>query len=499
MLRMDEITKIYKEFHLNGLSINEISKKYNRSWETVKKYTSKAPSEQVLNQSRVRPSIVISDEIRSEVKCILEDEKERKVHRKHRFTAKTAFEVVLSRSDYTGSFRTFRRSFSEIKAQVYAQPSKSYIELDFEFGRYLQVDHGPATVLVAGHKVDGFLFIASVPGEVIRYSQFYPVKASESWGHFHDSCFEFFGGVFENIVYDNDSVIKVPSTGKLTSFFIELQAHYKFKGIFCNKASGWEKGAVENAVGYCRRNFLPGIQEFKSFQELNTYLHSKSMKDIEKNKHYKTGDPIINKFIELGNILESVYCSKQWGIWSDLKVNTCQCVLVNTNKYSTPEKFIGASLRVFKSAFEVKIACENNIIATHDRVFRKGEDSIQLDHYLEQLYRKPRAFRHAKVVKKARFSTSVKKMLEELPLRFDTSNAHKEFIQILSLRRKATENELDVAIELALECSAISFHGVQSILNFLQVEDRKSLSEIKIDYQKIDNHFNLEKYEELMT
>jgi hypothetical protein len=305
--------------------------------------------------------------------------------------------------------------------------------------------------------------------------------------------------VFDNIVYDNDSVIKAPQSGQLTSFFIELQGHYKFNGIFCNKAAGWEKGSVENAVGYCRRNFLPGIQEFKSYEELNIYLSEKSMRDIEETKHYKTGLPVLLKFEEIKCILNNIFSSKDWGVWRDLKVNTYQCIQVDTNKYSVPEKYIGASLRVFKSIFEIKIASENIIVAKHERVFNKGEDSIQLDHYLEQLYRKPRAFRHAKVVKRAKLSTQIKRMLAELPLRFDVSNAHKEFIKILSLRRKATESELDIAIELALDCSAISFHGVESILKFLQIEDRESLTEINIDHIKIDDQFNLDKYEELVT
>ena len=499
MLRMDEFTKIYKEFHQNGLSINEISKKYNRSWITVKKYTSKAPSEQILKQSRAKSRIVIGDELKKEIIGLLEDEKQRKVHRKHRFIAKTAFEVVTSRCSYTGSFRTFRRYFADIKNQVYSHPLKSFLELDFEFGKYLQVDHGPATVIINGSKIDGFLFVASIPGEVIRYSQFYPLKASESWGHFHNSCFNFFGGVFENIIYDNDSVIKTPRTGKLTSFFIELSAHYKFNGIFCNKASGWEKGAVENAVGYCRRNFLPGIQEFKTYQELNSYLDSRATKDINNNKHYKTGQPIDKRFEDLKPNLNGIFCSKDWGVWSDQKVNTYQCIQIGTNKYSVPEKYIGISLRVFKSIFEIKIASQSNIIARHARVFRVGEDAILLDHYLDQLYRKPGALKHAKVFKTTNFSKSLKRILDELPLRFELGNAHKEFIQILSLRKKATESELDIAIDLAFDCSAVSFHGVQSILNFLQVEDRKSLTEINIDHIKIDDQFNLKKYEELVT
>ena len=46
----------------------------------------------------------------------------------------------------------------------------------------------------------------------------------------------------------------------------------KFEAIFCNKAAGWEKGSVENGVGYCRRNYLPGLPSFETINSLNNYL-----------------------------------------------------------------------------------------------------------------------------------------------------------------------------------------------------------------------------------
>jgi hypothetical protein len=37
---------------------------------------------------------------------------------------------------------------------------------------------------------------------------------------------------------------------------LRFKCHYGFKSVYCNPASGNEKGSVENAVGYVRRNLL---------------------------------------------------------------------------------------------------------------------------------------------------------------------------------------------------------------------------------------------------
>ena len=77
------------------------------------------------------------------------------------------------------------------------------------------------------------------------------------------------------IVYDNDSVLIKGVNGEnhtQTEFSLHLEEHYGFESHFCNLASGNEKGAVENGVGYCRRNYLPGCSSFADFTEINSYL-----------------------------------------------------------------------------------------------------------------------------------------------------------------------------------------------------------------------------------
>ena len=45
-----------------------------------------------------------------------------------------------------------------------------------------------------GVRTKEYLFVASVPGQVLRYCQAFPIKATEAWGEFHERAFQFFGG-----------------------------------------------------------------------------------------------------------------------------------------------------------------------------------------------------------------------------------------------------------------------------------------------------------------
>ena len=46
----------------------------------------------------------------------------------------------------------------------------------------------------------------------------------------------------------------------------QLSAHYGFEPVFCNPASGNEKGLIENLVGYIRRNVCVPLPKVKSWR-----------------------------------------------------------------------------------------------------------------------------------------------------------------------------------------------------------------------------------------
>lgn len=64
--------------------------------------------------------------------------------------------------------------------------------------------------------------------------------------------------------------------GKVTEsrLFSQFRAHYRCESRYCNPYSGNEKGSVENAVGFLRRNLLVPVPVADSLDELNARLAS---------------------------------------------------------------------------------------------------------------------------------------------------------------------------------------------------------------------------------
>lgn len=97
------------------------------------------------------------------------------------------------------------------------------------------------------------------------------------------------GKVPYRIVFDNlSSAVAHMGTGHnrtLTEGFERFMIHYKFEAAFCNGAAGWEKGNVENKVGYERRNMFVPVPTILDFEVFNHSQFDVCEKDA-KREHY---------------------------------------------------------------------------------------------------------------------------------------------------------------------------------------------------------------------
>jgi hypothetical protein len=339
----------------------------------------------------------------------------------------------------------------------------------------------------------------------MRYCQFFLTKEASAWGEFHERAFRFFGGVFVNCIYDNDSALVVPSTGEHTILFKDIIAHYNFNVILCNKASGWEKGAVENAVGYCRRNFLAGKPEFCNLKVINEHLLKESSDDINNGKHYKTGNPLQDGWKILNTTLKVFSIAKEWGICEDLHVNSKQVIRYKNYRYSVPEKYVGEVVKCFITTSEIKIHDQQDEhIYTHKRRYLEEDDGLVFDHFYEQLSRKPGAFDFAKVVQNYNFSEDLNELRNKLFNIREKLDVHPntEFINILKLQRKSSIDEFEDAIKLSLSYGGVTCNAIESILKQLQISEppKKCPQELlpKICHLRIEGQFNVDQYNQLI-
>ena len=501
---MTDIIKIRNEHNGNGKSPHQIASEMGISWATVNSYINKTEEEIKRPQKRPgRKAEIASPDVIKAIQDHLYKEVELKIHKKQKVTAIALFKILKEKNIYHGKERHFRRIFSKQK-KIFKKSAKAYLELDFPLGEYLQFDHGPLEISYSGKTYNAYLFCVSVPQYSLRYCQVYLKKSFESWGDFHEKTFQFFGGVFPNCIYDNDSVLKITSNMKQTNFSLELENHYQFESIFCNKASGWEKGSVENAVGTCRRNFLNGRPSLKDLTIFNRELEEKCRLSIREGEHYKTKEKLELYFDMLrkneNNSLKPIPSSYLWGSWFELSVDSRQYIRYQNIYYSVPEKFIGSILKVHVSSYEINIYSDGELISGHQRKFIQGEDSLLIDHFLGQLERKPRAIKFSKVMKVSDFPEYLKELQERLRNRMDEQRANLEFIKILKMKRTCSENDYKTAIELGFAYGGITSEAIFSFISQLQRSQLSkettqiSLPENCLDQKDISKDFDLKSY-----
>ncbi len=500
---MDEVNKIRKAFFIHGHSINKIAKKINRSWDTIQRIVSMKQEE--LGSRGKRPNrkgTIITPEIKQVVETYLKDEIEKSVRRKQRYTAKKIYDELREKEIYKGSRRTMDNLVKLLREKYNQSKQKSYLPLDFSLGSALEIDHGEADLIINEERFNGYLFVASVPGEALRYCQIFPIKSQEAWGEFHERAHSFFGGCFDRNIYDNDSVlIKVKGNKRhQTNFSYFLEEHFGFESHFCNIAAGNEKGAVENGVGYCRRNFLAGIPSFSNWDEANYYLERSCTKDILEGRHYKTNKPLCHVFEKLKQKLTTLPPRKLWSKSVDCRVDSCQLIKIDHHEYSVPEKFVGFYVRVALGVFQLRIFKEEELIATHERKY--GDcDSLQLDHYLDQLQYKTAALWDCKATKNHKFDPTYIEISRRLTERLPKNEANRQFVKILLLGRRYSQKNLLEGINVALKFGALDHFAIEYIIRNQEanyrVFDEKTLQK-KLKSEHVNSWaFDLSVYKEL--
>lgn len=471
MVRMDETNKIRKGYYQEGKSIYALSRQYKRSWNTIERLV-KTPREDLSLRGK-RPNRkrrVITQEVKDRVSAIFYEEKALGVKKKQLKTVRIIYYELKNQGIYEGSERTLYDYIRKVRLK---NKEQSYLPLSFDAGTCLQIDHGEFDAVIANERITCYLFCGTPPGLMTRYYQAYPIKASVSWGCFHEQAFRFFGGIFPHVMYDNDSVLvkKVLGTErKQTTFSLELEEHYSFHSVFCNLRAGHEKGSVEKSIGFGRKNYLSGLPHFSSWSALNEYLEKKSKEAIDAGFHYRTKEPLINLFKKAQNVLFPLPPEHKWVQWHQSKVTSYQVVTYENNWYSVAERYVGSVLRVAVSVFTIAIYNNHELIAIHQRKYNPGEDSLVLDHYLDQLRRKPGSVQHCAAFKNHTFEPELLNVWDRLQTRHPSREANKEFIKILFLRRKYSYENFITALGLALDYGSVEYDSIVNIINQLTTD-----------------------------
>lgn len=469
MRTVDDYEEIRRAYFVEKQSIRAIHRMTGYDRETIRKaIVHAAPTPYTLVKPREAPVI---GPYKQRISELLQESKKQK--RKQRYTAHRIYEILRSEG-YSGSEGAVHNYVSRERRK--GEYKEKYIPLEFDPGRDAQVDWGEAEVILAGERVKVQLFILRLNYSKARFVMAFPFQKQEAFFEGHNQAFRFFGGIPRRLTYDNlkTAVYKILSgrNRQEQESFKKFRSYYLFESNYCNPAQGHEKGGVENDVGYIQRNFMTPLLNVKSYEELNAQL----WKACQENLHRRVRGQLASvaelladersQFLPLPKELFPACVNHP------VKPNGYSQVDLDTNRYSVPAEHGNDQLVLRAYPFRVEILFANEVIATHPRCLGHEQDILNPLHYLLLLEQRPAAFEHAKPMRYWRkyWPKDYDRLLEALRTRLPDGRGVKEFIAILKLHRKYPADQVEQAVQAALELGAASLDGVLLYLRQLQQE-----------------------------
>ena len=145
---------------------------------------------------------------------------------------------------------------------------------ELPFGRQIQLDFGEYTCR-SGLKLYIFASLLSASRYKFAVLQDTPFKTIDVILYLLD-CFDYFGGITEEAVIDQDRLMVVSENkGDIiyTNEFKYLIEEMDLKMYVCRKADPESKGKIENFIGYIKHNFLK-VRDFDNVEDANQSLQT---------------------------------------------------------------------------------------------------------------------------------------------------------------------------------------------------------------------------------
>ena len=280
--------------------------------------------------------------------------------------------------------------------QIRPGKKPAYLSLAFAPGECAQVDWGSYGAVAVGDTRRRLSFFVMV----LCYSRMMYVEftVSQTMEHFlacHQHAFEFFGGCVQKVMVDNlKSAVLSRIVGQSPVFnpkYRDFADHYGFSIAPCNIGKGNEKGRVENAVGYVKKNFLAGL-DIPHFAALGpaarNWLDTIANVRIHGSTREKPVDRLEKERPHLRPLPAYPFDT---GTVSQVRASSQFRITLDTNRYSVPAEYAGTPLTLKTYPDRLCIYSQDKLIARHVRSYNRHQDFEDPDHPKALLSQRRRA------------------------------------------------------------------------------------------------------------
>jgi transposase len=391
-------------------------------------------------------------------------EVDREAPRKQRHTAKRIHRRLIDEHGADVAETTVRDYVRARKRQLGWPVGEVFVPQVHAPGALAEVDWGQAQVELAGVATTAHLFVMRASFSGAAFCQASLVETQQAFLELHVDAFEWFGGVFERVRFDNlASAVKQVLRGRRrveTDRFIALRSHYLFASEFTTPGlqGAHEKGGVEGEVGRFRRNHLVPVPVVADLAELNALLLAGCEADLARR--------IVGRQVTVGEAwaqerpLLRTMPEERFDVTEAAapRVDAKSLVTVRQNRYSVPVALAGLRVAARIGAREITISHGGSVVARHERLHGKFGTSARLDHYLELLERKPGGLEHSVALAQERDRGAWPGCFDELWAaltdRYGRSEAARQMVDVVMLCREHGPARAELAVRGALAAGA---------------------------------------------
>jgi transposase len=464
---MEQFEQIRRDRDREGLSIRGLALRHGVHRRTVKQaLASPLPPVKRAPVGRPAPKLGAYREV---IDGWLEAD--RVAPRKQRHTARRIHRRLVDELGADVAESTVRQYVRERRRAMGFAVGEVFVPQVHAPGIEAEVDWGEALVVLGGVSVKVHLFVMRASFSGAAFCQASLVETQQAFLELHVQAFQWFGGVFPEIRFDNlKSAVKKVLKGRRrieSDRFVALRSHYLFASQFMTPGieGAHQKGGVEGEVGRYRRNHLVPVPKLRDLAELNAMLLAGCEQDLARRIDGR-----------------SVTVGQAWAVERPLllalpadpfdacetaapRVDAKSLVTIRQNRYSVPVALAGLKISARIGAREITINHSGREVARHERLHGKFGTSAQLDHYLELLQRKPGGLEHSVALHQERDRGSWPECFDRLwaglSERYGRSDAARQMVDVVLLCREHGPARVELAVRGALAAGAIDGRAVQ--------------------------------------
>lgn len=441
---------IAQELHISKDTVNKYVSEYESKLAEVLQKDPEAVPEELIQDIVDRPKYDVSNRAPTKVCpeiveiiefCLRENEVKRHTGRSKQQMKKKDIHAYLLEKGYSVSYSTVKRIIQGFEQSA----REAFIRQEYEPGQVCEFDWGEVKLNINGQGCRKYQMAVFTPAKSnLRFAKLYMVQDTAAFQDAHAEFFEYCGGIYRMMVYDNMRTAVKRFVGlnekEPTDALAKLSIYYGFQFRFCNIASGNEKGHVERSVEYVRRKAFckPDEDRFESLEAANAHLAAKCR---ELNSQQNS----------TGTIPDEVFAEEQKNLLpARPKFSGCYLAVGKVDKYSTvmyrgvhysvPDTLVGKRVQIRVYTNHLDICYEDRRVAVHTRSYVKRSWQIDIFHFLRTFSQKPGALGGSTALSQA--DQSIKALYE----RFFTDNP-KDFLEILPLIRDLGTERVVQAVE----------------------------------------------------